>query len=674
MVRKKKTSPVNYFNPQMIESPSQDELESLAKTRHDEGNFFLAYDLAKRGAEFFPKSLKLKQVMASSMIRTGAIKEAKKILESLLPTDYFIKESRAFQVKCKHQGLDEETIGLLGRVYKDIWKQSGRKQDARRCRDTYQKGFSLTSGYWTGINVATMSWLIGDKALSCDYAKQVLDICETQYRREKQIGERFWISVTKGEAQLLLGKIDEAIQAYRNAAELAGKNYQWIVSALQQLLLLKKHNFKLPDDLFDIFKPPTVVVFTGHMIDQADRPEMRFPSRLAKQVREEIDHCLDEIDARVGYCSAAAGADILFIEAMLARNAEVNIILPFSKNDFLNTSVSYAGKGWVRRFHKALNGATSVKYVTKEGFLGDEVLFDFTGHISSGYGYLKARTLESAPCLLAVWDGKKNNRKGGTGDIVSRWPDQKRHNIIPINKMLGNTVNSKVQFVISKNEQDVLASQSNDPRFDSHKPLEREIKQSCKRYIKTLLFADVVGFSKMGEELVPVFIYEFLEKIASHLHNQAVKPLYINTWGDAIFAVMNKALSMAEYALALQQAVLQEDWISLGFPHGLNIRIALHAGPVFTGRDPLTGRSNFYGSHINRTARLEPVTIPGYIYASEQFAALLTMEQMTIKKKTERADQMYHPVVVCEYVGDLLLAKGYDRQPAYQIRRNNTQL
>ena len=41
--------------------------------------------------------------------------------------------------------------------------------------------------------------------------------------------------------------------------------------------------------------------------------------------------------------------------------------------------------------------------------------------------------------------------------------------------------------------------------------------------------------------------------------------------------------------------------------------------------DPVLKRLSFCGQHINRTARIEPVTVPGCVFASEQFAALLSI-------------------------------------------------
>jgi class 3 adenylate cyclase len=90
----------------------------------------------------------------------------------------------------------------------------------------------------------------------------------------------------------------------------------------------------------------------------------------------------------------------------------------------------------------------------------------------------------------------------------------------------------------------------------------------------------------------------------------------------------------------------------------MSIRIALHAGPVFEGENPIRGGRDFFGAHVNRAARIEPVTSPGRIYASEQLAALLTVAQSA---SGEHA-------FACDYVGSLPLDKGFGEQGLYHIR------
>ena len=96
------------------------------------------------------------------------------------------------------------------------------------------------------------------------------------------------------------------------------------------------------------------------------------------------------------------------------------------------------------------------------------------------------------------------------------------------------------------------------------------------------------------------------------------------------------------------------NWKELGLGD-TPLRIGLHTGPVFKGIDPIIDRLNYFGSQVTRAARIEPVTIPGCAFVSEQFAALLAVE----------AGDSF----VCEYVGVEKLAKGYGACALYRLAR-----
>jgi class 3 adenylate cyclase len=104
----------------------------------------------------------------------------------------------------------------------------------------------------------------------------------------------------------------------------------------------------------------------------------------------------------------------------------------------------------------------------------------------------------------------------------------------------------------------------------------------------------------------------------------------------------------------LRDMVLNTNWEEKNLPSDLNIRIALHAGPVFIGEDPVLNRENAYGANVNRAARIEPVTIPGQIYASDQFTANLLVETKSLYQ--------------FEYVGNLELPKAFGNQDLYNIK------
>jgi class 3 adenylate cyclase len=172
--------------------------------------------------------------------------------------------------------------------------------------------------------------------------------------------------------------------------------------------------------------------------------------------------------------------------------------------------------------------------------------------------------------------------------------------------------------------------------------------------VKALLFADVHHYSHLNESQIPTFVREFMGTVADTLGTGRLAPDIRYTWGDALYFVFPSAEAAARYALQLQDALLAKRWVRLGLPADLSLRIALHAGPALRCMDPIQRERNYIGSHVSWAARIEPVTPPGQVYASEPFAALASIEQAS------------H--VTCEYVGATILAKGYGTYPLYRVR------
>ncbi len=78
-------------------------------------------------------------------------------------------------------------------------------------------------------------------------------------------------------------------------------------------------------------------------------------------------------------------------------------------------------------------------------------------------------------------------------------------------------------------------------------------------------------------------------------------------------------------ALALLKRFSEIDLEGAGLPGHLALRVGGHAGPVTELTDPFMGTKNFFGTHVIIAARIEPVTVPGALYVSEPFAALLSL-------------------------------------------------
>src|SRR6202022_790148 len=85
-----------------------------------------------------------------------------------------------------------------------------------------------------------------------------------------------------------------------------------------------------------------------------------FPAELEPAVASEIRRVLADSLPAIGFSSAAAGSDILFLEQMRSFEQPYHILLSGPEKEFVERSVSYAGAGWEERFRNVLRPAKSV--------------------------------------------------------------------------------------------------------------------------------------------------------------------------------------------------------------------------------------------------------------------------------------------------------------------------
>ena len=113
-------------------------------------------------------------------------------------------------------------------------------------------------------------------------------------------------------------------------------------------------------------RPPprfdNVVVCSGHMVDEPNRPEPRFPQELEPAVRQRIDDELEIVGAGPGtlaICGGARGADIIFGELAHERGAELRVLLALPEAEMLERSVGLPGDvgRWAERFHRLVEHA-----------------------------------------------------------------------------------------------------------------------------------------------------------------------------------------------------------------------------------------------------------------------------------------------------------------------------
>jgi class 3 adenylate cyclase len=407
--------------------------------------------------------------------------------------------------------------------------------------------------------------------------------------------------------------------------------------------------------LLEVLPAADVLAFAGHMIDAPDRSTPRFPAALARAVAAAIRGRLARTHLPVVYTSAACGADLMFVEAALEIGAEVNVVLPFDREDFVRTSVAPGGGDWAARFDHALSRVARVIMATEERYLDDDVLFEHAAMLLEGLCVLRAGQLETSPLLLCVVDAAAPGRVGGTRASYERWT-----------RNVGTPEVIDLREIRGRFEADlrpagnVAASAAPSRSTDARPPTPPAASGSAsiarpQRTLKTMLFADFAGYSRLHDEFAPLFQQRFLELGAQRIEAAGVKPLEAKTWGDSLYMVFESPGEGAEFALGLLASMLSVDWRATGLPEESQIRVALHAGPVFRSFDPVMGRDGHFGSSVTRAARIEPVTPPGMVYVSEAFAATLAA--------TGQRDY------ALEYVGRLPLAKNYGESRIYRLER-----
>ena len=98
-----------------------------------------------------------------------------------------------------------------------------------------------------------------------------------------------------------------------------------------------------------------VFVFSGHMVDAPTRPAPRFPASAVPAAAERIGAALDALGATAGDIAssqAAAGGDLLFLQAVHDRGLRAQVLLPFAEDEFIAQSMlpSADGAAWRERW------------------------------------------------------------------------------------------------------------------------------------------------------------------------------------------------------------------------------------------------------------------------------------------------------------------------------------
>lgn len=467
-----------------------------------------------------------------------------------------------------------------------------------------------------GINAATLALLAGEEDKARSLAEALLADPQVDSAPD------YYLAATKAEALLILGRLGEIEAVLRSPAVADSGDHGARSTTRRQLAMVAR--FVGLDDaacraLLAPLAPPRTAHFSGHMFAADEAAEAR--------LRSEIDRLLEQEDVGFAYGALACGADLLVAESVLARGAELHVVLPFEEEDFLAQSVLPGGETWRARYQACIGKAASVTTASLMEYFGDPSQYGYGSRMAMGLARLRAHHLGAEAIQIAVWDGKPSDGPAGTGADVAAWEEQGGRTLVVDPGAVDRGLTRPPARVRSPHE----------------------------RTLAAILFTDFAGFSTLAETALPAFWDGVMRQVADVLDQHDGEVVCRNSWGDALYAVTISAAGAAGIALELQDALARFDYATLGLDGTGGMRIGVHYGPAWRTVDHITGRTTFYGTEVSKAARIEPVTPTGAVFVTEPFAAILALES--------------GEAFTCRYVGRIALAKKYGDYPMYRLTR-----
>ena len=170
-------------------------------------------------------------------------------------------------------------------------------------------------------------------------------------------------------------------------------------------------------------RPRQTILFTGHMVDAPDRATPRFPATRVDAAARRIAAALDDIGAGpddLALTQGAAGGDLLFAEACLARAVPLRLLLPLLEPEFVAVSLLPVvdGAAWHARFRAVVDRLDEPPREAPVA-IGPLATGD-NAFVRANLWLLESALAFGADKLVCIclWDGGGGDGPGGTRHLV----------------------------------------------------------------------------------------------------------------------------------------------------------------------------------------------------------------------------------------------------------------
>ncbi len=455
---------------------------------------------------------------------------------------------------------------------------------------------------WHGVNAAALRLLAGDAGGAAQIARQVL-------QSHRDAGD-YWSAATEAEALLIAGRVMEARRALEEAEARAGADISARATTRRQMRR-EAAALGLPAGFVDVLRVPSVLHYTGHM----PKPGQDDPA-LEAGIAALLDARIAEENVGAAFGGLAAGFDILAVEALLRAGVTPTAVLPCDPEMYEADSVAPAGERWIGRF-RALLPQVRIIQLDERPFPDDDLHLAMAGRRAMGLARLHARHRDGPSVQVASWDGQPARGAAGTGADVLSWTAAGGRSL-------------QIPWPWPRN------GTGNGTPAPRRRPM-------------AVLFGDLPRFSALDDAGLATFYEGPLAAMGAALDRHPAT--YRNAWGDAVQITFDDVAAAAACAFDMRAALAAQD-------PPIHPRFAIDFGPLLPVHDAVQRADKFSGRAMTRAARIEPVTPPGRIFATEAFAC-------------EVALLPHGARLACDYAGRIPTAKGFGSLPLYALRRSD---
>lgn len=498
---------------------------------------------------------------------------------------------------------DSQWLTLLGRIRKDLALRSGSRKALLEAAQPYREAWQRQASSYSAINTASLHALAGELAQAEDFARLALEALS--HEPETSIEMQYFAAATRAEACLLLGD-EAAVRRHLETADTlkVGRGHR---SRTRRQLGRLCAALQVDPALLEVLTLPPLILLRRLGLAEIKPVE----------VHEAIAVPTLSANASVfaGLCDSF---DLLLAEALLQQGHALHLVLPYRVERLIEGTRERLGGDWAARLQRCI--ATASRVHAERGFLETE--------LGWAAGNVTERVLGLA--LLA------GQQFGGSLQQMAVDPSRAPMPFEPL-PMLPEGSGRAAQAVRQLYSREARATAPPGRRMVG------------------LIFADFVGFQRLEDRELPVFWNSLMRGIAQILSRHGKSVLLRQTWGDALHVVTDDATTAAAIMVDIQHYLELQRLKPDAILRGLALRIAGHYAPAFESHDPIYAARTYFGTQLSLTARIEPVTPPGQVYATEAFAARLALED------PER--------FALEYAGELELAKNFGAYRLYGLRR-----